>query len=206
MPPAPAPPRMDDEIIRTQLSDGTDIYVRTIRPTDEERMRKGIEQLSAHSRYLRFFSTQPVPSDVVIEKLVEADGHRHIAWGAMLASGSEHPAIGAVHVFRNSENGRTGEFAVAIVDAYHGLGLARILTAVLLVNCRLENIATLDVQILSENKAAVSLVRSLGGKRSRSQHSISDYVLETDPALATLRSHADNKGLQDVFAQLAHYL
>ena len=206
MPGHPAVLPVFDEVIHTELADGRPVCIRTIRPTDEELMRKGIAQLSAHSRYLRFFSGQRTLPDGVIEKLVDVDGHQHIAWGAIRPTGSEHSAIGAVHVFRDSEHSANGEFSVAILDEFHGLGLARMLTAVILVNCRLEKINSLVVQILSENQAALGLVRSLGGQRSSTSSSIADFTLETDLALERLRAQSGRKGLQDVLAQLAKYL
>jgi RimJ/RimL family protein N-acetyltransferase len=197
--------RITDEIIHTRLEDGTRVCIRSIRPTDEARMRQGIEQLSSQSRYLRFFSPQPMPSRAVIERLIDADGHAHIAWGAIHSESPEQPAIGAVHAVRGEEPSETAEFSVAIVDAYHGLGLARMLIAVLLVNCRLEQIDTLRAQILSENRAAQGLIVSLGAERCGSEYSVTEYVLDTAVALESLRAETDTPGLQDVFAALAGY-
>eukprot|EP01035_Chromulina_nebulosa_P037537 gene37536-biopygen24828 len=204
---AAAPQRsIADEVIHSRLADGREICIRTVRPTDEARMRHGIEQLSSRSRYLRFFSGQPMPSDPVLHRLLDVDGHRHIAWGAILTRDAEHPAIGAVHAIRADEHNRTGEFSVAIVDAFHGLGLARMLTAVLLINCRIEKIAALEVQILTENRAAGNLIRSLGGQRCTTASGVSEYVLDTGQALESLQGQLDNVGLQQVFGQLAGYL
>ncbi len=197
--------RITDKIIHTTLEDGTRVCIRSIRPTDEARMRQGIEQLSSQSRYLRFFSPQPMPSRAVIERLINADGHAHLAWGALHTDGSEHLAIGAVHAVRDDASSDSAEFSVAVVDAYHGLGLARMLIAVLLVNCRLEHIETLDVQILSENRAAQGLITSLGAKRCGVEYSVTEYILDTALALETLRSETDSPGLKDVFAALAKY-
>lgn len=202
----PKPHRIIDEVIHTRLEDGSKVCVRSIRPTDELRMREGIEQLSAQSRYLRFFSPQRMPSRAVIERLLDAVGHRHIAWGAIHSGDHDHPAIGAVHAVRDATDAESAEFSVAIVDAFHGLGLARILIAVLLVNCRLEQIESLDVQILSENRAARGLVTWLGAERGKAEYSVTDYVLDTETALAKLRSEGGTPGLRDVFAALAKYL
>ena len=193
---------MHDLIIHTQLENGAKVCIRSIRPSDEEQMRKGIAQLSLESRYLRFFTAQPMPPDRVIEKLVDVDGHRHIAWGAIFSDDPDNPPIGAVHVVRDDECSRNGEFSVAIVDAFHGLGLARMLTAVLLVNCRIEGIVSLEVQILSQNRAAINLVKSLGGQKCGSEASVSDYRVDTAVALENLCKLPAASGLQDVFSAL----
>lgn len=168
-------------------------------------MRQGIAELSSRSRYLRFFSGQTMPPDSVVERLVDVDGHRHLAWGAILTGGSDNPAIGAVHVFRSDPQGRAGEFSVAIVDAYQGLGLARILTAVILIHCKVERITCLDVHVLYENQAASNLVRSLGAENRRTDAAVSEYTLEVDTGLAKLRCQANEAGLAEVFRQLERY-
>lgn len=202
---APSPPEITDLVIHSALEDGMPVCIRSIRPTDEERMRDGIRQLSAQSRYLRFFSVQPMPPDAVIGRLIEADGHRHIAWGAIASDEPGQPAIGAVHAVRDEAQSRSAEFSVAVVDAYQGLGLARMLIAVLLTNCRLEGISSLEVQILSENLAARQLVESLGGERCSVDMGVTEYVLPTGPALASLGSDAATPELQAVLAALAAY-
>jgi hypothetical protein len=78
---SPQPHCLTDEIIHSRLENGTRVCLRSIRPTDELRMREGIEQLSLQSRYLRFFSPQPMPSNAVIQRLIDADGHRHLVMG-----------------------------------------------------------------------------------------------------------------------------
>ena len=193
-------------IVHTRLEGGRRVCIRAVRPDDEPRMRSGIEQLSGQSRYLRFFSSASALPDKVIAKLVAVDGHRHLAWGAILTDDPDHLAIGAVHAVRGDAHNSTAEFAVGILDDFHGQGLARMLTAVLLVHCRVEGIAAMDVQILSENHAAANLVRSLGGKRCRTEQGVSDYTLDTAAALTALQANTEPAGLHDVFAALELFL
>lgn len=195
-----------DHIIHTTASDGKLICIRSIRSSDAEQMRAGIAHLSTQSRYLRFFSVQPMPSDSVIRQLVDADGHDHIAWGAIHMNGADNPAIGAVHAIRTAEQDRTGEFSVAVLDDYHGIGLGRMLTAVLLINCCAEQMPLLDIQTLAENQAAIGFIRSIGGELRRWDSGVQDYVLEVKPAIAKLRATSDLQGIRDIFAALDRYL
>lgn len=197
---------IDDVIVHTRLENGLKVCIRAVRPDDEQRLRSGIAQLSQESRYLRFFSVAPTPPDHVIERLVEVDGHRHLAWGAILSDDPQGKAIGVVHAVRNADRSQRGEFAVGILDAYHGQGLARMLTAVLLVHCRIEGIAALDAQILNENRAAIAFVQSLGGERSGSDDGVSDYVLDCKAALSAMRASQEPSGLKDVFTAFDPYL
>ncbi len=80
------------------------------------------------------------------------------------------------------------------------------LTAVLLIHCRCEGIERMDVQILSENHAAASLVRSLGGEKCGTDQGVSDYVLDTAAALGALRRDPGPAGLKAVFAAFAEFL
>lgn len=197
---------LDDVIVHTRLENGTAVCLRAVHPGDEDRMRSGIERLSQQSRYLRFFSAAPVPPDHVIERLVRVDGHRHLAWGAILSDDAEREAIGVVHAVRQQSDQRHAEFALGVLDRWHGQGLARMLTAVLLVHCRSEGIARLDAQILAENAAATGFVRSLGGERSGTSSGVAEFTLDVADALAALRSSSQPAGLQAVFEAFADYL
>lgn len=196
----------DARVIQTRLEDGRAICIRAVRPDDEERLREGVAQLSDRSRYLRFFTPAPTMPDHVIENLVAVDGHRHLAWGAILSDDPEHQAIGVVHAVRSEENIRRAEFAIAVLDEFHGQGLARMLSAVLLIHCKLEGIATLDAQILLENRPAIRLLRSLGAQQCRSEDSVGEYALNIAAALDILRQAGQPAGLKQIFAAFADLL
>jgi GNAT superfamily N-acetyltransferase len=200
------PGKIIDQIIHTTASDGKAICIRSIRNSDAEQMRAGIAQLSTQSRYLRFFSVQPMPSDTVIERLVDADGHEHIAWGAIHMDGADNPAIGAVHAIRSEERDGIGEFSVAIIDDYQGIGIGRMLTAVLLINCQIEGMEMLDIQTLAENQAAIGFIRSIGGELRQWDSGVQDYVLAVKPALDAIRQTSDLQGMKDIFEVFGRYL
>ena len=193
-------------VVHTRLEDGRKVCLRAVRPSDEPRMRGGIELLSRESRYLRFFSRAPALPDRVITKLVAVDGHRHLAWGAILSDEPQFPAIGAVHAVRDDETSESAEFAIGILDAYHGQGLAQMLTAVLLIQCQAEGIVTMAAQILAENRPAANLLRSLGGERTGTQQGVSDYALDTAAALQALQHSAEPAGLVEVFSAFRSFL
>jgi ribosomal protein S18 acetylase RimI-like enzyme len=198
--PGPVNEDFDDRVIHSRLEDGRAICIRAVRPDDEARLREGVAQLSDRSRYLRFFTPAPTMPDHVIEKLVDVDGHRHLAWGAILSDDPDYDAIGVVHAVRSDEHSRRAEFAIAVLDDFHGQGLARMLSAVLLIHCRLERIATLDSQVLLENRPAIRLLRSLGAEQCRSEDSVGEYALNIAGALETLRQADQPAGLKQIFA------
>ena len=112
------------------------------------------------------------------------------------------PAIGAVHAVRHPQGGPVGEFSIAVLDEFQGQGLARMMTAALLVHCLSEGLAVLDVHILSENAAAKRLVKSLNAEWTGESAGVAEYRLGVAAGIAALRADTDAPGVQDVLRAL----
>ncbi len=188
--------------IETQLSDGRPICLRTIRPSDEARIREGIAEMSDRSRYLRFFSAFREPPESIVKHLSAVDGHDHIGWGAILLDGAEYPPIAAAHAIRSDDDPSIGELAIGVLDDYHGLGLARTLIAAVLADCLQEDLICLEMQVLSENRAATALVTALGATRQPALDTVAHYRLHVVNTLKLLRDGPQPVGVADVFAAL----
>lgn len=188
------------DIIETHLENGTPVCLRRVTRDDEARIRQGIARMSPHSRYMRFFSGASAPPDWVIDRLLDADGDMHLAWGAIDTSDAEEPAIGAVHAFRDAEDRGCAEFSVGILDEWHGMGLGKILTATLLHEARAEGIARFSMDTLAENRSAIAFARLLGGERSGSDGTVLSYTLGVDEALERLEAAGDPPGIAAVYA------
>lgn len=188
--------------VETILSDGRPICLRTIRPSDEQRIRDGIMQLSDRSRYLRFFSAFREPPESIVKQLSAVDGHDHIGWGAILLDGDSNPPIGAAHAVRSDEDGSKGELAIALLDDFHGLGLARILIAAVLADCARENMQKLEIQTLSENQAASNLFDFLGAVRKPALDAVAHYELDVVKTLAAMRANSRLQGVKDVLESM----
>lgn len=188
-------------IIDTHLNDGTPVCIRAVRSDDEQRLKDGIAQLSPHSRYLRFFSGMREAPQRVIDALVTVDGHDHLAWGAIRTDLPEQPALGVVHAFRDKDEPATAEYSVAVIDAYQGRGLASLLTAVLLLDCRSEGLEHLTVHILPENGPAITLARSLGARYLDLADGVMRFEITIADALAAMQTDTGIPGLADIFAQ-----
>lgn len=188
-------------IIATHLNDGTPVCIRRVRREDEARLREGITRLSPQSRYLRFFSGMREAPPQVLRTLANADGRDHLAWGALRSDLPDTPALGVVHAFREKEDPDTAEYSVAVVDDYHGRGLARLLTAVLLLDCAREGLTHFTVHILPENRPALSLARSLGAEGMGYEAGVSVLDINIAEALDALRAETEVPGLTAVFGQ-----
>lgn len=194
--------RMEDFLVHSQMNDGTAIVLRTIHPEDEESLREGIAKLSTESRYLRFFSPAPTVPDSVVEQLVDVDGVDHLAWGAICTGCDDPYPIGAVHAVRHKSGGSAAEYSIAVLDAFHGQGVARMLTAALLIDCHRAGISRLDVFILTENRAAAMLVQSMGAIAHEQDQGMTEWVLNVEEAIHCLRHDENAIGLAQVFAQM----
>jgi RimJ/RimL family protein N-acetyltransferase len=188
-------------MIETELNDGTPVCIRRVRREDEARIREGIAKLSPQSRYLRFFSGMREAPPQVLRVLASPDGHDHLAWGALRSDLPDTPALGVVHAFREKDDPGSAEFSVAVIDEYHGRGLARLLTAVLLLDCARERLKHFTVHILPENRPALALARSLGAEGAGYEGGASVLEIDIAEALAALRAETDVPGLAAVFAQ-----
>jgi GNAT superfamily N-acetyltransferase len=196
-------PHKEQCVIETQLTDGRAVCLRTIGPSDEARIRQGIAELSDRSRYLRFFSAFREPPDSVVKQLSAVDGHEHIGWGAILLDGLDNPPIAAAHVIRAEDDAKVGELAVAVLDEYQGLGVARMLIAAALHDCAIEGLLCLEMQLLGENNAAAKLVLQLGAERKSAVGSVQHYTLNVCNALERLRNTEQPPGVEDVMANFA---
>ncbi|MCC5618938.1 GNAT family N-acetyltransferase [Nostoc sp. CHAB 5824] len=190
--------------IHTKLNDGTPVCIRRVSRADEARLKQGIAQLSPQSRYLRFFSGMREAPPQVLRLLASPDGHDHLAWGALRSDLADTPALGVVHAFRDKDDPEAAEFSVAVIDAYHGRGLARLLTAVLLLDCAREGYEHFTVHVLPENRPALALARSLGAKSVGYEGGVTELAIDIEDALAALRTEPDVPGLAAVFEQFGN--
>jgi RimJ/RimL family protein N-acetyltransferase len=189
--------------IETTLSDGRPVCLRTIRPSDAARIREGIAEMSDRSRYLRFFSAFREPPESIVKKLSAVDGHDHIGWGAILLDGEENPPVAAAHAIRLEDAPSTAELAIAVLDNYHGLGLARMLIAALLVDCLNEDIGSLEMHVLADNRPAAGLLTELGATRKAALDSVAHYTLAVHSTLTRLKNTPQPDGVVDVIAALS---
>lgn len=187
------------DVFHARLTDGVPICIRRVQPDDEQRIKDGIALLTPQSRYFRFFSGMREAPQRVIDALANADGHDHIAWGALRTDRRETPALGVVHAFRDPSDSAEAEFSVAIIDEYHGRGLARLLTAVLLMDCRREGLHRLTLHVLAANDAALTLARVLGAVSAGSDNDVLHFVIDIDEAIGILHADCRFPSLQSVF-------
>ena len=150
---------------RVALRDGSEVAIRPVRATDKARLRAGFEQLSAQSRQRRFLVAMPRLSPRLVRYLTEVDHHDHEALAAVGADDREEP-IGVARYVRSENDPQVAEVAVAVVDRWHGRGVATELLRRLAQRAREEGITRFTATCLADNDEALELFEELGATRT----------------------------------------
>ena len=142
----------------TRLRDGATILIRPIEPDDKSAIVSGFETLSPESRYRRFFSPLHRLTDRDLAYLTEVDHHDH---EALIAQDEHGETLGVARYVRAADPQRA-EVAVAVVDAWQGRGVGTALLTRLVDRAREEGVRIFTATILTENRDALGLMRSIG--------------------------------------------
>jgi len=150
------------------LRKGGRVRIRPIRSDDAEGLKLSYLRLSPQSRYYRFFSSRAALGSQLAESLTNIDHENHFAWAvfdpdaASETGGESGLSIGAARVIRDRDEARSAEAALALVDAYHGLGIGRFLIELMVHTAADVGIDVLRFEILRENKGMIRLIASMG--------------------------------------------
>jgi GNAT superfamily N-acetyltransferase len=153
-----------EETYESSLKDGTAVLYRPVRPDDKERFRRGLEQLSPRSRYLRFFRVIDHFSDKQLRYLTELDYVDHFAWLAVLPGASGEPGVGVSRWVRLGMDRAVAEGAVTVIDSYQNRGIGKTLLHLAARSAIERGIEAFRVYALGENRAILELLAELGAR------------------------------------------
>ncbi|MGH3510352.1 MAG: GNAT family N-acetyltransferase [Nocardioidaceae bacterium] len=139
------------------LRDGQTAHVRPIVPADREGLVEFYAQVSAESKYLRFFAPMPVLSDRDLTHFVEVDHHDRVALVLTLA---EH--IVAVARFDRIAGTDEAEVAFLVQDAHQRRGIAQLLLEHLAQAGRERRVGRFLADVLPENHRMIQVFRDTG--------------------------------------------
>ena len=142
------------------------IVMREATVEDVRYLDEAFEQLSAESRYYRFFSAMPIMPETVRAHLVDIDGVRH---GAVIAldaladhdEGVEGKPVGVARWVVDASG--TPHLSITVIDEYHGLGVGTQLFRDLIELARERGITHLHADVLATNGPMKALMRRYGG-------------------------------------------
>ena len=156
------------------LGDGWRIFVRPIRPDDEDLIRDHLTHVSKEDLRLRFFDSIKEFSHQFIAKLIDLDYARAMAFIAIDEATKEPVGVVRLHADPSHE---TGEYAILLRSDLKGRGLGWSLMQLIIEYAKSEGLKRISGQILQENTVMLKMCRELG------------FEIKTDP---------DDRGLRDV--------
>ncbi|MCX5806741.1 MAG: bifunctional acetate--CoA ligase family protein/GNAT family N-acetyltransferase [Proteobacteria bacterium] len=144
-----------------QLSDGTDILLRAIRPEDEPAEHEMLSSLSEKTLRTRFFS---IFKDISHEWLIlfcNIDYDRHMAIVAEIEENGKKSMIGVARLIMNQDM-TSGEVAFLVHDKFQGKHLGSKLLEILIQIARERGLEEVRADVLTENERMLHVFKLLG--------------------------------------------
>jgi acetyltransferase len=176
-------PRFPSALIdRIRLADGREVVVRPVLPTDAAGQQQFVRDLSAKSRHERFHAPLRELTPSMLQQLTNVDHVGHVAIVAEALASDDEPTI--VAEARYAREGDETHFAIAVADAWQGVGLGRALMQRLLRYAARRGVARLVADVLNGNIAMTRLAASFGGRLSTSPNGPGITRVRLDLALS----------------------
>ena len=145
-----------------QLANGSRVVVRPALPQDCELQRVFVRTLSDEARYFRFMTKLSELSETMAEGFTSIDYHSHMALIAAVFADAGETMIAEARYVVDEGGGAACEFAIAVADAWQGMGLARTLLQRLISQAATSGIRRIVGDTVSTNKAMIALAKATG--------------------------------------------
>lgn len=165
------------------LKDGSTVFVRPVRPEDENLYRAFFETVSPEDLRLRFFAPVKDFSHAFMARLVQLDYSRAMAFAA--TDPESGTILGVVRLHADPDH-RTGEYAILVQSGLKGRGLGWALMQLIIRYAAADGIETIKGEVLKENTTMLAMCEALGFqiRASQEDESIAEVVLEVAAAEA----------------------
>ncbi len=148
-------------ISRFQLSNGSDIIIRPIRPEDADMEKEFVHRLSERSKYFRFMQSLQELTPEMVVRFTQIDYDREMAFVAVSEDDKLPNELGVGRYMMNPD-GASVEFALVVRDDCQGMGIGFRILRTLMQSAKQKGITLFEGEVLKVNKAMLSLVRKLG--------------------------------------------
>ncbi|HET8717521.1 MAG TPA: GNAT family N-acetyltransferase [Nocardioidaceae bacterium] len=143
------------------LRDGQPGHLRPITPADEQLLVEFYEQVSAESKYLRFFAPMPRLSERDVRRFTHVDHRDRVAF--VLTVAGRMIAVGRFdRITPPDGTGETAEVAFLVQDAHQGRGIAQLLLEHLAQAGREVEVKKFVAEVLPENQRMIQIFRDAG--------------------------------------------
>jgi acetyltransferase len=160
-----------------QLSDGTKVLLRAIRPEDEPAEHEMLSSLSQETLRTRFFSAIKEMSHEWLILFVNIDYDRHMAIVAEMQENGKKTMIGVARLIMNQDL-TSGEVAVLVQDRFQGRRLGSKLIEMLIGIARERCLENIRADVLTENESMLNVFRRLGFTTQWVQGGVSEALLK----------------------------
>ena len=149
------------EPVVVTLRPGRSVTVRAIRSDDTERLQSAVRALSDESRHSRFMAALRELPPALLDLATNPRAGRDLQLVAVVGEGAAETIVAGAR-YSSEAGSRECEFAVALVDAWQGVGLARRLLELLVEHARASGFARMEGYVLASNARMLALARRLG--------------------------------------------
>jgi len=144
-----------------QLSDGTPVLLRAIRPEDEPAEYEMLSSLSRETLRTRFFSVFKNISHEWLILFCNIDYDRHMAIVAEIKENGKKIMIGVARLIMNQDL-TAGEVAILVHDKFQGKQLGRKFVEMLIGIARERGLVEIRADVLTENENMLKVFKRLG--------------------------------------------
>ena len=146
---------------RVSIKKSKSVEVRPIRAEDAQAEVDLLKNMSKESKYMRFMHVVNEITPEMLSRFTKLDYDREMAFGAFLQKKKKEKLIGVSRYSINPDK-HSCEFAIAIADKYHGMGLAKQLMLVLIEHIKDRDLKVIEGTVLKNNTSMDKLMTSLG--------------------------------------------
>ncbi|MBI4718018.1 MAG: GNAT family N-acetyltransferase [Planctomycetes bacterium] len=144
-----------------ELKDGTRVFLRPLKLTDEPRVRELFYKLSADSIHYRFFQMLRSMPHEKLQELLRVDYEADMALVMLENSGEDAAILGIAH-YRTERQTNFAEAAFLVRDDWQGRGIGTILMNALVDVARSNGIAGFSAEVLLQNSGMLRVFHKCG--------------------------------------------
>jgi len=145
---------------RAVLAEGTEVFIRPLKPSDEEAFKDLFYSLSDDSRYKRFVSHMRAMPHRSRQQYVALNYAEQLGIAAVVQSAEGERFLGVAQYVK-SPNLPRAEVAVLVQDDWQSKGLGSFMVKHLVRHARTAGLKGFDAEVLVENRAMMAVFESL---------------------------------------------
>lgn len=140
---------------------GLNVHIRPIKAEDAQLESEFVNNLSEHTKYLRFMQNVTNLSEEMLIKFTQIDYDQEMAFIAYSCENHRPVEIGVTRYSTNPD-GKSCEFALVVRDDYQHQGIGSHLLESLIDHARQRGLRTINGEVLKENKGMLELAKLHG--------------------------------------------